>query len=132
MVENQEDYIATPEQRQVDGLFRKAVLGETGTDLISSYFKDYQDRFNLDRDEAARKFVANAGWIANSHLDMNRDREKNQIFRQIRKALSQDIPRRKLVADMLSPQKGRIGEWVYQGFPESELREAYDRSELYP
>ena len=132
MVENQEDYIATPEQMQVDGLFRKIVHEDVDTDLISSYFETYSDPFEWGKEEATRNFFANAGWIANSHLDMNRDREKNQIFRQIRKALSQDIPRRKLVADMLSPQKGRIGEWVYQGVPESELREAYDRSEPYP
>lgn len=130
MVEDQQDYVATQEQRQVDGLFRKAVIGEADTDLISSYFEAYQDRFDLDRDEAARKFVANAGWIANSHLDA--DKEDDKVFRQIRQALSQGISRRKLVADMISPQKGSMGEWVYQEVPESELRKAYNRLEPYP
>ncbi|MFO7793666.1 MAG: hypothetical protein R6V35_01685 [Candidatus Nanohaloarchaea archaeon] len=130
MVDSQEDYVATPEQRQVDGLFRKIVYEDADTDLISSYFETYSDRFEWGKEEATRNFFANAGWIANSHLDF--DSEKNQVFKQIKRALSKEISMKQWWGDIMTSKNGGLGEPAYYGVPETELREAYENMEPYP
>lgn len=130
MTIDKEEYAATPEQRQVDQLFRTMIHEDVDQDTVSSYFETYADRFEWGRDEAIRNFFANAGWIANSHLDT--EREKNDVFNQIRRALSKDISTKQWWADMLSIDSGGLGEPVYHGVSESDLREAYDNLEPYP
>jgi hypothetical protein len=126
----EDEYTATSEQRQVDQLFRRMIYEDIDQGTISSYFETYADRFEWGEEEAIRNFFANAGWIVNSYLDA--EREKDAVFKQISNALSNDIPMKQWFADMMSQEIGSLGEPVYHGVSEGELKEAYDRLEPYP
>ncbi|EHK01981.1 hypothetical protein HRED_00321 [Candidatus Haloredivivus sp. G17] len=106
----------------------RPVKGRERFETVKAIRQDYQefsDQLGLEGEEAARNFMASAGMIA-SQLEYETDRDT--LFEAVRDALS-PRSRTKLVADFLSPVKGGLATWTYEGLEETELRKAYDNME---
>lgn len=134
MTNNQDDYIGSLEYDisnylgSIEELVGQTHLVNTGPDDVRAIAQDYRDfkyEFNLDPEQAALLFIQSAGKLASENLDRESDEER--LFDAIRRALSSEKARRKIIIDRV-----RNGDWVYEGVTETELREAYENMEPSP
>lgn len=94
---------------------------EPGLDTIQDIRNDYEafrDEKGLDSSEAAERFIASAGEIAEASLDWESDRKK--FFRAARDALGAGTGRCKMLRQRLYS-----GDFLYEGVPETSLWDFY-------
>lgn len=89
-------------------------------DAIRQDYEKFCEELEITESEGALHFMASSGYLANSYLDSQG--QKDKVFEEIRDALGSRKSRLKTLMHRVS-----TGDWWYKGVSETDLWNAYNK-----